>query len=164
MTSHYLMLSLWEIQLGWLEPHVGAQYRVFYCELYMDLALSDDSFFLPLWCSTDVIIHMCFPRTMQVYFYESSLFYHHHWVIGILGRNVYEFKIKRHNNSGCNFGKQHYETMVHVLVDCNSVGRFWCDVSILVKSNIGVDLPINARSMILGDLSKYTPFQLILFI
>ena len=72
----------------------------------------------------------------------------------ILGTNDYLFKIKRHIDGTCNFCKQKNETIIHLLVECVSVRRFWSEVSTLIKSKIGLNLPVNACSIILGDLSN----------
>ena len=78
----------------------------------------------------------------------------------ILGTNDYLFKIKRHIDGICNFCKQKNETIIHVLVECVSVRRFWSEVSTLFKSKIGLNLPVNACSIILGDQIMYQIFQL----
>ena len=72
----------------------------------------------------------------------------------ILGTNDYLFKIKRRIDGICNFCKQKNETIIHLLVECVFVRRFWSEVSTLIKSKTGLNLPVNACSIILGDLSK----------
>ena len=72
----------------------------------------------------------------------------------ILGTNDYLFKIKRHIDGICNLCKQKNETIIHLLVEYVYVRRFWSEVSTLIKAKIGLNLPVNACSIILGDLSN----------
>ena len=53
-----------------------------------------------------------------------------------------------------NFCKQENETIIHLLDECVCVRRFWFEVSTLINSKIGLNLPVNACSIILGDLSN----------
>ena len=72
----------------------------------------------------------------------------------LLGTNDYLFKIKRHVDGVCNFCKEQNETILHLLVECGNVKKFWCDIITLFSAKLGINLPINASNIILGDLSN----------
>ena len=72
----------------------------------------------------------------------------------ILGTNDYLFKIKKHVDGICNFCYQSKETILHLLVECENVNRFWCDIKVLIKNKLRIDLPIDPPTVILGDLSS----------
>ena len=74
----------------------------------------------------------------------------------ILGTNDLLFKIKNHDDGKCCLCKQSTETILHLLVQCENVKKFWYELKAHVHLVLGYELTINPSAIILGNLTPNT--------